>query len=250
MLWLHQELLDEDVLVAESLSGLVLHQLELPADILLIVAAAHAPAAAAGGRLQDDGEAIAHRLLHRLVRVLQRLGRAGDDGHAAGDGGGLGGQLVPHLGQDVGGRADELDAILLTGPGKVGVLAQKAVAGVDSVHPPAFRQVDNARNVQIGPQRRLIFADQVGFIRLDAEQAVDILVGVHRHGVQSQVITGPEDANGDFAAVSGQNFGKLFRHGAPSNFISFYSLIPLLYRTKNAFANERAGINGKSAEQL
>ena len=31
VLGLHQELLDEDVLVAEGLSGLVLHQLELAA---------------------------------------------------------------------------------------------------------------------------------------------------------------------------------------------------------------------------
>ena len=76
-------------------------------------------------------------------------------------------------------------------------------------------------NVQIGTQRRLFLADQVGFVRLGAEQAVDILVGVHRHGVQSQVITGPEDANGDFAAVSGQNFGKLFEARCSLQFHQF-----------------------------
>ena len=216
VLGLYQELLNEDVLVAESLLGLVLHQLELPAHVLLAVAPAHTPPAAAGGRLQNDGEAVAQSHLHRLVGVLQGPGGAGDDGHAAGDGRGLGRQLVPHLGQDVGGWPDELDAILLTGPGKVGVLAEEAVSGVDGFHPPAAGQVDNAWDIQIGSQGGLVLSNEVGLVRLDAEQGVDVLIGIHGHGVYAQVITGPEDADGNLAAVGHQHLGKLCGHGNAS----------------------------------
>ena len=111
---------------------------------------------------------------------------------------------------------DEFDVVLLAGLGKGGVLRQDAVAGVDGVHAPALGKVDDAGDVQIGTQRRLVLADQVGFVGLDAEQAVDVLVGVHRHGVQTQVVAGPENADGDLAAVGGQNFVELFRHLIPS----------------------------------
>ena len=206
VLGLHQELFNKDVVVAEGLFGLALHQLKGGLDLLRGVAAPHAPAAAPGSRLQDDGEAVADRLLQSLVGVLQGFGAARDDGHAAGDGRGFGRQLVAHLGEHLGGRAHEGDARLIAGPGEVGVFGQKAVAGVNRVHPPAAGQVDDTRDIQISAQRALIFADQIGLVRLGAEQAVGVLVGVHGHRVQPQVVAGPENADGNLAAVGGQNF--------------------------------------------
>ena len=55
---LHQVLFNEDVVVAEGLLGLPLYQEEVGADFRLAVAPAHAPAPAAGGGLEDDGEAV------------------------------------------------------------------------------------------------------------------------------------------------------------------------------------------------
>ena len=135
VLGLHQVLLDEDVLVTEGLLGLALHQVKGGDDLLRCVAAAHPPAAAAAGRLEDDGEAVFDGLCKGLLPVLQGTVGAGDGGHAAGVGDGLGGQLVAHLGQNGGGGADEGDAGGLAGVGKVGVLTEKAVAGMDGVAP-------------------------------------------------------------------------------------------------------------------
>ena len=213
MLGLHQVLLDEDVLVAEGLLGLALHQVEGGDHLVLLIAAAHAAAAAAAGRLEDDGEAVLPGLGQGLLPVLQGLGRAGDGGHVAGLGDGLGGELVPHLGQDLGGGADEGDARLLTGPGEVGVLAEEAVAGVDGIHVAALGQVNDAVNVQIGPQGGLVLADKVGLVRLGAEEGEGVLVGVHGHRVQAQVVAGPEHPDGDLAPVGHQDFVELFfRH--------------------------------------
>ena len=213
VLGLHQVLLDEDVLVAEGLLGLALHQVEGGDHLVLLIAAAHAAAAAAAGRLEDDGEAILFGLGQGLLPVLQGLGRAGDGGHIAGLGDGLGGELVPHLGQDLGGGADEGDPRLLTGPGEVGVLAEEAVAGVDGIHVAALGQVNDAVNVQIGPQGGLVLADKVGLVRLGAEEGEGVLVGVHGHRVQAQVVAGPEHPDGDLAPVGHQDFVELFfRH--------------------------------------
>ena len=209
VLGLHQVLFDEDVVVAEGLPGLALDQLEGGADLLRCVAAAHAPAAAAGGRLEDDGKAVGDGLLQGLVGVLQGLGGAGDGGHAAGQGRGLGRQLVAHLGQDPGAGADEGDAGVLAGLGELGVLGEEPVAGVDGVHLPALGQVDDARDVQIGAQGGFALADAVGLVGPGAEQGEGVLVGVHGHGAQSQVVTGAEDADGDLTAVCSQDLFEL-----------------------------------------
>ena len=205
VLGLHQELLHEDVVVAEGLLGLRLHQVEVGAHLFHGVAAAHAPAAAAGGRLQDHGEPEFHGQLLRGLPALQGLGGAGGGGHAAGHGHLLGGELVPHQVQHMGGRADEFDARGLAGPGEVGVLAEEAVAGVDGVGAVLLGQLDDAGDVQIGPQGALVLADQIGLVGGGAEHAVHILVGVDGDGLQSQVVTGPEDPHGDLAPVGHQD---------------------------------------------
>ena len=104
MLGLHQILLHEDVAAAEGLLRLAVYQLVGGLDLLGSVTAAHAAAAAAGGCLQDDGEAEAQGLLQRVVAVLQGLGAARYDGHAALDGDLLGTELIAHLCQHIGGR--------------------------------------------------------------------------------------------------------------------------------------------------
>ena len=209
VLGLHQVLLDKNVVVAEGLPGLALDQLEGGFDLLRGVAAAHAPAAAAGGRLEDDGEAVRDGLFQSLVGAFQGLGGAGNGGHAAGQSRGLGGQLVAHLGQDLGAGADEGDAGVLAGLGELGVLGEEPVAGVDGVHVPALGQVDDARDVQIGPQGGLALADAVGLVGPGAEQGEGILVGVHGHGAEAQVVTGAEDADGDLSTVCGQDLLEL-----------------------------------------
>ena len=100
VLWLHQELLHEDGGIAEGLAGLLCHQLEGLAHLLVVGAGAHSPPAAAGCRLEDDGIAVAVGPLNRILCVLQRLRAAGNGGHIAAVGQLLGAELVAHLSQD------------------------------------------------------------------------------------------------------------------------------------------------------
>ena len=210
VLRLDEVLLDEDVVVAEGLVRLTLDEIERGDDVLGHFAQAHAAAAAAGRRLQNDGEAEADGLFQRLLPVAQRLGAAGHDGHAALQRDLLGGELVAHDAENVGRRADEGDAVFLTGAGEVGVFGQKAVAGVDGVHAAALGEVDDFRDVEICAQRALVFADQVRLVGLRAEQTEGVLLGVHGDGMDTEIIAGAEDAHRDLAAVGGQNFVKGF----------------------------------------
>ena len=79
VLGLHEIFLDEDVVIAEGLACLALDELERGDNVLGQFAQAHTAAAAAGRRLEDDGEAEADGLFQRLLPVAQRLGAAGDD---------------------------------------------------------------------------------------------------------------------------------------------------------------------------
>ncbi len=217
VLWLNKEFFDEDIAAAEGFFRLGTNQLKCGDDLLLAVAAAHTASAAAGCGLENDGEAVFLGFFKRLLPVLQRLCGAGDDGHAAGNGHLLGGELVAHFVQNVGGRADELDAVGFAGAGKLGVFRQEAVAGVDGVHAAALGQIDDGGNVQIHAERRVVFADEIGLVRTGAEQAHGVFLGVDGHGMQAEVIAGAENAYSDLAAVGDEYLGKCsFIHAVAS----------------------------------
>ena len=205
VLGLHEVLLDEDVVIAEGLARLALDELERGDDVLGHLAQAHTAAAAAGRRLEDDGEAEADGLLERLLPVAQGLGAAGDDRHAALHGDLLGRELVAHLAEHVARGADERDAGFFAGAGEVRVFGQEAVARVDGIDAAALGQVDDLGDVEIRAQGALVLADEVGLIGTGAEHAQFVFLGVHGHGVDAEVVARAEDTHRDLAAVGGKD---------------------------------------------
>jgi len=212
VLGLHQELLHEDVVIAEGLLGLRLHQIEVGAHLFHGVTPAHTAAAAAGGRLENDGEAELHSQLLSSLPALQGLCGAGGGGYAAGHGDLLGGQLVAHQVQNLGGGSDELDARSLAGPGKIRVLTEETVTGVNGIGAVLLSQLDDPGDVQIGAQGALVLSDQIGLVRGGAEEAVYVLIGVDGNGLEAQVVTGPEDPHGDLAPVGDQDLLECLAH--------------------------------------
>ena len=215
VLGLHQILFDKDILVAEGFAGFGFDQLELTAHVVYSVAAAHTAAAAAAGRLEDDGEAEGDRLFHRFIGVPEGHVGAGNGGHAAGVGDGLGGELVAHLGQDLGRGADKGDPGVLAGLGEGGIFRQEPVAGMNGVHVAPLGQVDDGVDVQIGAQRAFVFADQISLVGPGAEEREGVLVGVDGHGVQAQVVACTENSDGDLTAIGDEDFSEAgFSHRA------------------------------------
>ena len=100
----------------------------------------------------------------------------------------------------------------LAGARQGGVLGQESVAGVNRVDALFFRQRDDAIDVEIGLHRALAFADQVGFVRLEAMQAEPVFLRVDGDRAQPELIGGAQDTDGDFAAIEGQEFFHVGRN--------------------------------------
>ena len=222
VLGLDQVLLHEDAVVAEGLAGLVADELKRGGHVLKFPAQAHAAPAAASRRLQDHGEAELLRPGLGLGSALQRLFCSRNNRNAAGNGNFLGLELVAHLGQHMARRADELDARVLAGLGKGRVLAQEAVAGVDGVHAALLGQRYYLIYGEVGAERAQVLAYQIGLVRLRAEEVHHVLFRVYGHGAQSQVITGPEYAYGNLAAVRGHYLPESVK------FLQFNHLLSLI----------------------
>lgn len=51
-------------------------------------------------------------------------------------------------------------------------------------------------------------SDLIGFVGLEAVQGELVLLGPHGHGLQAQLVGGPEDTDGYFRTVGDEDFGN------------------------------------------
>src|SRR5690606_2624093 len=121
----------------------------------------------------------------------------------------LGRHLVAHQADGLRAWADEHETRLLDALGKVRVLGQEAVAGVDCLGVGDFGGRDDGRHVEVALR---------GGRGADADRLVgqaDVLGlgvggGMHGDGLDAELTAGPQDAQGDFPAVRDQD---LLEHG-------------------------------------
>lgn len=194
------ELLKINIAVAESSLRLVLGGHELRFEVGGIMHFAHALAAAAGRRLDENG--VSHGLGERT-----RLFDGFDDAVGTGNGGDAAmlhgvarGGFVAHRIDAVGRRADEDDAVVGARTGEVGILGEEAVSGMDRLCARVDRGRDDGRHDQVA---------LVGGSRTDADLLVGIahrirvgvLSGVHRNGLDAHFLAGAHDAQGNLAAI-------------------------------------------------
>jgi hypothetical protein len=112
----------------------------------------------------------------------------------------LGVLLVPRYDKNVGVRADEHHAVVPAEPGKIPVLRQKPVAGVNGLRPRCEGRGQDVLLVQIA-LRRPGRADADAFVRKGRMERARVGLGVHGHGPDAHFATGPDVADGHFAAV-------------------------------------------------
>jgi len=186
--------LDKHRAVTERRGGLARRRLDRLREVGLAAHHPHAPAAAAGGGLDQ----------RRHVNIVGHLlGRHLDDRrrrHAGLDRRPLGGHLVAQQGDLFGRRPHPDQPGGLDRPGEVGVLGEKPVAGVHGVAAGVERGLDDG----VAPQVRLGRAGAAqsdGHVDRIAVQSVCIWVGVDTHRVDAQIPCGTGDAHGDLAPV-------------------------------------------------
>jgi len=207
-----QELLHVDRRVAEGSPGFGLGHLHRIDQRRLGVHHPHAATAAAAGGLDDDGitNALGRRPdLRRIVGQLTLGTRHAR--HTGLDHGLLGRDLVTHDADRLGRRANELKTGLLDALGKVGVLAQEAIAGVNGFSIGHLGSRDDGRHVEVALRGRPR-ADTDGFVSQLDVFGLFVRLGVDHHGRHPQLTAGALDAQRDLAAVGDQNF---LEHGLP-----------------------------------
>ena len=200
-----QVFLDEDLVVAEGLLGLVDGLLELLGHLLLAVDDAHPAAAAAVGGLQHYGVTHLAGHFYGLLGGLHGVVHAGDDGHLRGDGDLLGGDLVAHGVHALHGGADEDQTVLLALLHQDRVLCQEAIPGVNGVNVVVLGDLDDGGDVQIGIDGALLGVEGIGLVCQGTEHGVLVFLGVDGHGGDSQLIQGTEHPDGDLSTVCHQN---------------------------------------------
>ena len=137
--------------------------------------------------------------------------RPGHAGHAGRLGGDARADLVAHHLDRFGRRADEGHAAVGDGPGEVGVLREEPVAGVDAVGPALLDGVEDGLGVQVALGRRLA-AEGVRLVGHPDVQGFAVEVGVDGDGGDAHLAAGPDDTDGDFAAVGDED---LLQHAGP-----------------------------------
>ena len=112
--------------------------------------------------------------------------------------------LVTEALDHLGGRPHEGDPSLLTQLHKLGRFGEEAVARMDRVDIVLDGNVDDALGVEVGADGALARADQEGFVRLVTVQRAEILLAVDGHRLQVELRGSAADADGDLAAVGGE----------------------------------------------
>ena len=194
--------------VAKGAIGLAAGFIEQPLQILGLVHHAHATAATAKGGLDDQRKADVLGHLHRFGAGGDGIIGAGQNRHAGrlGQGARLG--LVAHFAQQFGARSDKRNAHLRTGLGKVGVLRQKSVAGMDEVYPAFLGHLHNAVDVQIRPHRPLAHANEIGLIRLESVHRQPVFLRVNGHRAHVHLRGGAENTDGNLTAIGRHQFHR------------------------------------------
>ena len=120
---------------------------------------------------------------------------------------GAGAFLDAHRGDHFGRGADEFDARDAADFGEAGVLAEKAVAGMDGVDIGDFGGADDGGNIEVAA-RALGRADADGLIGETHGQAVAVGFGIDRDGRDAEILAGADDAQRDLTPVGDQDFLK------------------------------------------
>ena len=192
------ETLHEYGLVAESRAGLAPGLFEQSLEIGGTIDHSHAASAASERGFDDQREADLRRCL-RIVGA-RHYGDAGPLRQLARR------SFIAQEVQQLRAGADKRDARPLARPGQRRILRQEAVARVNRVDTFLLRQRHDAFHIQVSLDRPFAFADQIGFIRLEAMQREPVFLGVDGHRPQTQFVGGAEDADSDLAAIQSKEF--------------------------------------------
>ena len=174
----------------------------------------HATATAAPAGLEHQGVTYGQRHEFGAFNVVGQGTGGGHHRHTGGNRHGAGRHLVAQGAHDIPFGTDEGDASCGAGVGKVGVLAQKTVAGVNCVDFCLFGDADDVCDVEVGRDWFFARTHQVRLVGLEAVQGKAVFVGKDGHRADAHFGGGAQHPDGDFAAVGDKDAADFFHGGA------------------------------------
>ena len=193
------ELLDVDGAVAERGLGLRARRAERVLEVVGRGDEAHALPSAAGGGLEQHGKPGIGRDPAQVGEADSAV-RAGNERHSGSAHRLLRPQLVPHLLDDLRGRPDEDEVVLVARAHERSVLGEEAVAGVHGVAARRLGRGDDVRDAQVALRGR----GRADAHRLIGELDVQcVAVGgrVDGDGLDPELVQRADHADGDLASI-------------------------------------------------
>ena len=210
-------LLDEDGRVAERALGLAHAGLDRLAQVLGVVDPAHAAAATAGDRL--DEQRVRQR--RRPPRPARRRRCDGSTlasvGTPAALAAAIARALLPVSVSTSAVGPTKVMPALAQASASAGFSRQEAVAGVDRVGAGPHRHRDDRVGVEVGAHRVAALADLVGLVGLEPVLGPAVLVREDRDRAGAELVGRPERADRDLAAVGDEHLGE---HGRATRYKS------------------------------
>ncbi|CAB4634220.1 unannotated protein [freshwater metagenome] len=115
--------------------------------------------------------------------------------------------LVSEAFNRLGSWSDPNDSSVRHGAGKVRVLGEKTVTGVNCVRPGTFCGREDLRNDEIGVGTRCAIKADCLVRHFDVLR-INILIRVNRNGRDSRVLGRANHANGNFTAIGDEDLGN------------------------------------------
>ena len=193
-------LLEVDVGAGKAGEGLLLGLHQHGGQVGGVTDDAHAPAPTAGGGFQNDRISDLGRDLEPFLRGGQDAAGAGQCGNPGGGHHGARLVLDAHQAGHIRRGADEADVGKLADFGKIGVLAEEAVAGVDGVHTGDLGRADDGGDVQVAAGA-LSRADADGFVGEAHVEALAVGFRVDGDGADAQLLASANHSQRDFPTV-------------------------------------------------
>ena len=192
---------------AKGLLRLVARGLPGGHQVLAAAHHAHAPAAAARRRFDDQRIPDAVAFGGGGLGIEHQAVAPRHDGHSRG------GHLAPrlllftHQPQHLGRGADKADVRGLANLREIRVFGQEAVARVNRVHVGDFRRADDMRNIQVA-FRAARRPDAHGLIRKTHVQRIAVGLRIDGHCGDVQLLAGADHPQSNFTAIGDKNFAE------------------------------------------
>ena len=165
------ETLEENGRVAKSRRCFLASFTDFCFELAFVCDDPHAPSAPAKGGFHDQGKPDVAGKPPSGFQICYWLFRARDHRHTGSLRQTPRGRFVPEQFQKCGRRSDESDSGRVTCSGESGVFREKSISGMNRIDALLGCHRDDSLHVQVGLDRALSRADEVGFIGLEAVQA-------------------------------------------------------------------------------